>query len=169
MTAKTDKNAIESEVLAFPDGFLSLILGTSDAEGLPLASYAPFVRGDSGCFWIYVSELAGHTGNLATNPKASILFIENEADSANLFARKRLTLTCEVLEIGRGKPEFDAILDRFSARHGAIMDVLRPLQDFHLFALQPFKASYVRGFAQAYELHGEALNDIRPRTDRGHR
>jgi heme iron utilization protein len=52
----------------------TLLLSTASTKGVPDISYAPFVRDNAGIFYIYVSELAGHTVNLLNNPLASLLF-----------------------------------------------------------------------------------------------
>lgn len=44
----------------------SLMLGTIEAAGMPLVSYAPFARDDSGDLLIAVSALAAHQPALAT-------------------------------------------------------------------------------------------------------
>jgi putative heme iron utilization protein len=49
-----------------------------------------------------------------------------------------------------------------------MMRNLRELKDFHLFELTPVKATYVRGFAQAYHINGSQLNEINHIRDRGH-
>jgi len=71
--------------------------------------------------------------------------------------------------IGRQDARFAGILDRFAEKHGKFMDMMRDLQDFHLFRLVPERASYVRGFAEAFELTGERLEQIRHLNDKGHR
>lgn len=171
MTIREDEinlEAIKGEALAFHQGFKSVQLATS-REDLPVASYAPFVRDSQGTFFVYLSDLAQHTGNLVINPRASLLFIENEADAAHLFGRRRVTYQCDVEAIERGTPVFEAMLDEFERVHGSFMQMLRGLLDFRLFALHPAGANYVKGFAQAYELHGAGLAEIRHVNDRGHR
>lgn len=156
------------EALKFHRAFQSLLLATANAAGNPNASYAPYVA-DTGGYYIYVSELAAHSGNLRCRPVASVLFIEDELTAHHLFARKRLTLECRAEPVERGTVVWTAILDRFAEMHGTLMATLRDLQDFQLFRLTPVKAVYVRGFAQAYELTGEQLQQIRHINDKGHR
>lgn len=159
---------VQAEALSFHKGFKSVQLATSKGDA-PLASYAPFVRDAEGTFFVYVSDLAQHTGNLRTNPRASLLFIENEADAAHLFGRRRVTYQCGVFPIERGTAAFETLLDEFERAHGGLIQMLRVLLDFRLFALRPVGAHYVKGFAQAYELYGPGLTLIRHVNDRGHR
>ena len=165
---KPSLDTILGEAQAFHRQFASLLLATASAAGEPLASYAPYVLDDAGRFCIYVSALAGHTGHLLETRKASVLFIEDESRSRQIFARKRLTYACTAESIDRGSPAFAALMAQFAACHGQIMTVLRDLQDFQLFRLEPMRAVYVRGFGEAFTLDGERLSRIQWRNDRGH-
>ncbi|HRK37974.1 MAG TPA: pyridoxamine 5'-phosphate oxidase family protein [Burkholderiaceae bacterium] len=166
----TTENLLDDIRLAcqqFPARFQTLQLGTVASDGQPEASYAPYVT-DQGRYYVYLSRLARHAGNLRDVPRASVLFIEAEADAKHLFARQRLTLACTVTEIARATPRFEAVLDRFGERFGKFMQAIRPLEDFGLFELQPTSGSYVAGFARAYVLDGGDLGHIRHRNDEGH-
>ena len=79
----------------------TLLLSTASVSDVPDLSYAPFVRDQAGCFYIFVSALAAHTANLLANPKASVMFIPPESESHNLFARERAVFNCKAREISR--------------------------------------------------------------------
>lgn len=159
---------IGGECASFRDSFSTLVLGTANGEGLPEASYAPFVLEPDGSMFVYVSDLSRHTANLRESGLASVLMIENEGDAQHLFARRRLTMQCDCELVGRDDDRWGEVLDRFKARFGDLVDVLREMQDFHLFRLAPRSGTYVRGFAQAYELSGPELGEIRHIRDQGH-
>jgi len=142
----------------FLGGFRALVLATTGNDGTPDASYAPFVRGNDNVFYIYVSRLARHTSNLDATGQASVLLIENEADAEEIFARKRLTLRCAVWPIDRHDARWAAVMDRFAVQFGSVIELIRPLEDFVLFALEPTVATYVEGFAQAYRLENAELD-----------
>lgn len=167
MSKDSSLDEVRQACRAFPDRFHTLHLATVDTEGQPEASYAPFVA-DAGHYWVYLSSLARHTRNLRDTARASVLFIEGEAEASHLFARERLTLACHAQEHVRGTPRFETVLDLFGERFGPFMQVIRPLQDFGLFKLQPVSGSYVAGFARAYTLSGDDLGDIHHRNDQGH-
>ena len=78
----------------------TLLLSTASANCVPDLSYAPFVRDQAGCFYIFVSELAGHTANLLNNPQASVMFIRQESETRNLFARERAVFNCTCQRTG---------------------------------------------------------------------
>ena len=157
------------EARSFLAGFRALQLATVSADGEPEASYAPFVMRADGAMCVYVSELARHTANLRARGRASVLFAAAEADSPELFARVRLTFACAAHHIDRDSEPFEELLDRFDAEFGEVMKMIRPLEDFHLFALVPESGTYVRGFAQAYRFVGAQLREFGHIRDRGHR
>ncbi len=168
MSQSPDLNAVMDECRRFPGHFQSLHLATCNAAGEPEASYAAYVEHD-GSYYVYTSELSAHTANLAASGCCSLLFIESEAEAKHLFARRRLTLQCKAMEIHRESPDFEPLMDRFVAKFGNFMGMMRKLADFHLYQLQPQSGSYVAGFAQAYTLEGEGLREIKHRKEQGHR
>jgi putative heme iron utilization protein len=148
---------LTAQAQAFLAGFRSAVLATAAPDGAPDASYAPFVRLDDGAFHVYVSGLAAHTRNLAATGRASVLLIEPEKAAAEIFARRRLTFGCRAEPVARASPRWDRVLDLFAAKFGAVVDLVRPLEDFVLVRLAPESALFVRGFANARRLGGEEL------------
>lgn len=136
----------------------SLILATADNEGIPEASTTPFVQDENGDYYIFVSQLARHTQNLEHSSRASVMLLEDEGQSQQLFARRRIQLQCDV---SRPDPnQYTIIMDQFRAEHGKIMDLLASLPDFILFRLHPVSGQFVMGFGQAYRLKGEGLAEL---------
>jgi putative heme iron utilization protein len=136
----------------------SLQMATLNHDSLPEISYTPFLWRD-GQLYIFISALARHTRNLNAQPALSVLLIEDEAKANNLFARKRMTLRCEALPIGRGDSLAEPVLAAFERRHGPTIAMLRSLPDFQLFRLAILEGTLVRGFGQAFSLDG-ALNPV---------
>jgi putative heme iron utilization protein len=168
MSTPIDLETIRAELEVFPERFQTLLMATASDACDPNASYAAYVRHGVD-FYVYVSELAAHTQNLREQGKASVFFIENEADSGNLFARRRLTYQCTAHHVPRGEGEFVRIIDAFSDKFGSTMDMLKDMKDFHLYRLHPHKATYVAGFARAFVIEGAELNSLRHLNDVGHR
>jgi len=148
---------LQAEAQSFRDQFKTVLLATSSNDGFPEVSYSPCVLSDSGDVCIFVSELARHTHHLIANPVASLMFIADEKASRNLFARKRLTLQADVVELDRETIEGARIMKDFSARFGKTIQVLKMLPDFHLLRLNILTGNYVRGFGQAYVVEGPLL------------
>jgi len=160
---------VREEVRAFRKHFASLMLATLSANNAPEASAAPMICGETGEFYIFISALAAHTGNLRRDPRAGVLLIEPENEAQNPFARRRLTCQCRAESIPRTSPAFAQVLQRFSERFGAIVATLEALPDFELVRLTPVSGTYVRGFGQAWRLGGATMDEpehINPARDR---
>jgi len=150
---------IQTEALSLIETFMTLQLGTVTPDGHPEVSYSPYIRID-GEFYIFISELASHTKNLKSTPRASLFFIEDEGNSKNLFARKRINIAAISTFIDRSNEQWKEIMTAFTDKHGPTMQVLMGLPDFHLVALEPQQATYVKGFGQAFRLQGKQLDLI---------
>ena len=132
------------------------MLATADADGVPDASYAPFVDagGHDGALLILVSGLARHTANLLQRRRVSVMLIEDESAAGQIFGRRRVTYACRVEPVVRDSAAWKSGLDALQARHGAVVTMLRDLKDFQLLRLVPEGGSLVLGFGKAWRLGG---------------
>lgn len=144
----------------------SVILATVDAEGNPNSSYAPFVQVNN-TFYILVSFMAKHTKNLADGRKASVMFIEDESATKQIYARERLTIETVPSQTERDSDTWNTVVAKLKETHGKVVDVIADMQDFILIALQPVKGSYVNGFGSAYFVD-ENLEILEHRNDVNH-
>jgi heme iron utilization protein len=151
---------IQTEYENFPQQFESIIISTVSAEGIPNASYTPFVMDDSKNIYIYVSGLATHTTNLYANPHVSVLFIEDEAKSNQIFGRSRLSFDCSATLIERETDKWNQIVEQFQGRFGQIIEVLRGLPDFRIFELTPQQGRFVIGFGAIYNISSDNLHQL---------
>jgi heme iron utilization protein len=151
---------IQAEYEKFPEVFESVIISTVSAQAIPNASYAPFVMDDSKNIYIYVSGLSTHTKNIDVNPHVSVLFIEDEAKSNLIFARRRLSFDCTATLIERETDKWNQIVEQFQGRFGQIIEVLRGLSDFRIFRLTPSEGRFVVGFGGAYHISGDNLHQL---------
>lgn len=138
----------------------SLILATTNPDGTPLASYAPFIVDKQRQFYIFTSQLAAHTVNLQRTGQASLMVVEDEAAAMQIFARKRVIFQCQASPIPRDSAAGKRALAEYEARFGKMVGLLKSLPDFQLFKLQPQSGSLVVGFGQAYELGGDRFEMI---------
>ena len=166
MTDQEARTQTYNEIQLFRESFETLLMSTSNASGLPEASYAGYIE-EQGDYYVYTSDLATHTGNLKENPQCSILFIENEHAASHLLARKRLTYVCDVSEVSRTSSHFDKIFEKLTERFGFVMSNLKDMTDFHLFRLKPKSGRFVSGFAKAYTLTGDDLTTVKHSTGGG--
>ena len=146
----------------------TLILATVSTQGQPNASYAPFAMDTDGHFFVYISDIALNAQNLLVNPKVSVMIVEDEHASKEIFARRRITLSCEVKELQEAQDIYTEKPQLLKQRHGDIVDSLSDYQDFHLFEFTPIKGRMVLGFGKAYELTGTDFS-IAHIAEGGHR
>ncbi|MCV6591266.1 MAG: pyridoxamine 5'-phosphate oxidase family protein [Marinobacterium sp.] len=131
----------------------TLLLSTLSSELMPEISYTPCARREDGAFFVFISELAAHTSNMRVHPQVSVMFIRDERESRNLYARERLIWRCQAESVSRESGEYEAGLALLEKVQGNIVSMLRTLSDFHLFVLRPVAGSYVVGFGRAYKVN----------------
>lgn len=147
------------EIQEFRQQRKTIQLATVDEEGRPNVSYAPFVQNQEGYF-VLISEIARHARNLQVNPHVSLMLIEDEESSKQLFARKRLTFDAIASVVERDSPLWAQVIGQMQERFGEIVEGLSQLQDFVLFNLKAERGLFVKGFGQAYQVSGDDLVDF---------
>jgi len=152
--------AAQEKYHALLKNFKSVILGTSNADGTPDASYSPAVMDDDRNFYVYISEMSSHTRNIMARDEASLMVIEDENSAEQIYARKRATFDCKAEELPHGSADWQKIVPLFKERFGKIFDSLLEMGDFHLFALRPTKGRLVVGFGRAFDITGEKLDRL---------
>lgn len=158
--ADETKQSLEESFVNFKQSVKTLQLSTLTAKGKPNASYSPFVIDEQGNFYIFVSQLASHTQDLLANPQASILLIQDEAETRQIFARRRISYQCDVEVVSNENSDYQPMLDALQERFGNVVELLRTLPDFILFRLTPHQGQYVKAFGKAYKLVGESLLEL---------
>ncbi|MEH0669635.1 heme utilization protein HutZ [Vibrio owensii] len=147
------------EIKEFRQERRTIQLATVDAEGRPNVSYAPYVQNQEGYF-VLISQIARHARNLLENPNVSLMMIEDEDSSKQLFARKRLTFDAVATVIERDTEMWQQVVGQMKDRFGEIIDGLSQLEDFVLFNLKAEQGLFVKGFGQAYQVSGDDLVDF---------
>ena len=144
----------------FLETLKSLTISSLDGNGNPFSSYAPFVKYKHK-YYVYLSLMAKHSTNLAQNTIASIFFCEDEKDCSNIFAKKRVSIQCDVKRLEQNTNQETLILDEFRTKFGSEMvDMLHKMGDFYLFEFTPFYGEAVFGFGKAYNLGGENFEEF---------
>lgn len=111
--------------------------------------------------------MAKHTKNLSEGRKASVMFIEDESATKQIYARERLTLEASTSQIERDSETWNVVVTKLKENHGKVVDVISEMGDFILIALKPVKGSYVNGFGSAYFVDAN-LEIIEHRNDVNH-
>ena len=153
MSSPIDIATVTREYLAFRAQFQTLVLSTV-ADGQPHVSYAPFIEHD-GAFFVYVSELAAHTRHLLQTGRGAVLLIEDEQDSRNLFARRRISYQCDTEEVEQNDLSGQQVLAQMQSQFGDIFALLQTLKDFHLIRLNIVEGNYVAGFGKAFAIRAD--------------
>jgi len=138
----------------------ALFLATIDDSETPMASFAPCWRDSRGYFYVMLSDLAEHTGNLRNRPAASCLVLGPNSDDA--FSRPRVTLKLNAEFLQRSDPDYQPALDGLTHRHGETMEILRDLADFHLIRLKPVSGTLIGGFATTLMIGPDTTPDLIP-------
>lgn len=136
-------------------------LATVNEDGSPQVSYTP-VALDSrgGSFYLFVSELSAHTANLKRSGAASVMLMEDEKGSEQLFARHRVTFQGTVEAVERDSEGWDLACQTYGQRFGKLFDLLVGLKDFHMFRFVPSQIRLVVGFGAAYDVRGADWSEL---------
>ena len=141
----------------------TLIIGTGPESGddssCPELGVTPSIRHDDH-FFIYPSRLSAHVRVMMESGVSQFLVMEDEASAQNIWARKRIRFTAEIIEIDRHSDDFNLLSDIFAARHGPTMNLIRDFTDFHMLKLVPLHGVMVLGFAKAFRLEGGGLDIV---------
>ena len=127
---------IEPET-GFP--FTSRVLTGTDVDGTPL---------------ILVSALSVHTGALAADPRASLLF--GEPGKGDPLAHPRITVRTRAERVARDDPAHARLRARFIARHPKAA-LYADFPDFAFFRMRPESASLNGGFGKAFVLEADDM------------
>jgi len=124
--------------------FASRVLTGTDIDGTPL---------------ILVSALSVHTGALAADPRASLLF--GEPGKGDPLAHPRITVRTRAERVAREDPVHARLRARFIARHPKAA-FYADFPDFAFFRMVPESASLNGGFGKAFVLDQSDLLIVSP-------
>lgn len=119
--------------------FASRVLTGTDVDGAPA---------------ILVSALSVHTGALAADPRASLLF--GEPGKGDPLAHPRITVRTRAERVARDDPAHARLRARFIARHPKAA-LYADFPDFAFFRMVPHSASLNGGFGKAFVLEASDL------------
>lgn len=145
----------------------SAALATLGPDGHPSASLVGLATDIGGTPVILISGLAGHTANIASDPRASLLI--SPGGKGDPLAHARITLKVRARTIERESDEGARIRRRYLARQPKSA-LYADFPDFSFFALDIEGASLNGGFARAFAptpadlmsdpAHAAALADV---------
>ncbi|PHQ89019.1 MAG: heme iron utilization protein [Sulfurimonas sp.] len=143
------------------------VIGSINTNATPFSSYAPFIY-DSNKFYIYISSIATHTKNIQRNNNVSLFFIEDESQTSNFFARKRISLQTLSSKIARDSARFEEVFSLYNKKFDEeTVTMLKNMKDFNLFELEVQSGEATFGFGEAYHIGGENMNELVERKSSG--
>lgn len=159
--------AVRQEAKGLLRSARSAALATLGPDGHPSASLVGLATDIDGTPIILISGLAAHTGNLAADPRASLLI--SPGGKGDPLAHARITLKVRARKIERESEDGARIRRRYLARQPKSA-LYADFPDFSFFALVIEGASLNGGFARAFAptpadllsapTHATALADI---------
>lgn len=140
------KQSIQEQLNMFTNDYQSVVIATLTEKQKPYTSYAPYVYVGRHYYFL-ISKIAKHYSNLVGNPNASIMFIEDESKTPNIFFRKRLSYAISTnLDI-----KDKAIQEAFVNRFGDMANMLFKM-DFVIVKCFIENGRLVVGPGQAYDI-----------------
>ena len=154
-------------MITFISNFKTTVIGSINKDNTPFTSYAPFIY-DSNKFYFYISAIATHTKNIQRDKNVSLFFIEDESQTTNFFARKRISLQTVTTKIKRDSERFEEIFSLYNEKFDAEMvTMLKGMTDFNLFEAEVQSGEATFGFGEAYNIGGEFMNELVERKSSG--
>lgn len=126
-------------------------------EGAPnLAMMAVAAADDFSAFYIHVSKLGKHTGDMEKDPRVSLLFTETDDGRADPQTLARLSLSGTAAPLAKSNPATEAVRRLYLTRFPEAEQFFS-LGDFNLWRITPTSGRFVAGFARAFNIVPEAL------------
>ncbi len=136
----------------FTDKIKTLTLATVSESGEPFSSYAPYVEDEEGNYYAVLSAIVPHAKNMANTKKAHIMFIEDEGDSFDMYARRRLYFEADVEKFEENDSRTEEIGKLFLDKFGKTAKMLLGWPDFRIYKMIPKNGNIVLGFGAAYAM-----------------
>lgn len=127
-------------------------------DGAPFVSMVLAAPDPTHSVWfIHVSRLAGHTQDLAKDPRVSLMLAMPDAGDRDPQQLARLTLTGEAKELPPDSDEEASAKEIYLAKFPHMAEIVDQLGDFSFWVIRPKSARFVGGFARAFTLDPDAL------------
>lgn len=124
--------------------------------GHPYGSVVPFALDARGRPFIYVANMAAHTGNLRRDPRASLL-VRDPAAEGDPQASWRVTIMGRMARVDRASDEWPRLAARYRARVPRA-DVYRKTHSFDFWRMEAVDAvRFIGGFGRIMWLPGAAI------------
>lgn len=147
--AESTNDLVHNTLNSLHESVLTLILSTINKDTGIETSYSPYFF-DGNDYYILISNLAPHSQNIKTNPNLSFLIIEDETNTKNIYARRRITSQATAKIIERSSDVFERIIDNLAKRVSKMVYMLAEMNDFNLYKITPTVGRVVIGFGRTF-------------------
>lgn len=137
-------------------------LGTLHDGEPNLAMVAVAVESGFSAFYILVSKLGKHSGDMERDPRVSLLLTEKDDQRPDPQTLARLSLQGVAKMVPRTDPGYERIKHNYLVRFPEA-ERLFSLGDFNLWRISPKGGRFVAGFAQAYNIVPDVLIKVSSR------
>ena len=127
----------------------SLFLSTlsNNRKDFPFASVAQYLYGADNHFYLFISDIAQHSKNLAKHPQLSFMILnQQQQDDAE---NPRVTVMANAEKLTRDSSQ--TLISEFVEQHPKAAQYAE-LADFHIWRLTVQRVRYIGGFGQAFWL-----------------
>jgi putative heme iron utilization protein len=131
-------------------------LGTIHNGEPNLAMMAVAFESDFSAFYIHVSKLGKHTGDMENDPHMSLLLTEADDHRPDPQTLARVSIQGTATVLLRDNPDYARVKTLYLKRFPEA-EQLFSLGDFNLWKITPKGGRFVAGFGRAFNLVPEAL------------
>jgi putative heme iron utilization protein len=131
-------------------------LGTIRNGETNLAMMAVAVEEDFSAFYIHISKLGKHTGDMEKDPHVSLLLAEADDDRADPQTLARLSLNGTAEPLPRDSSDYPRVKELYLKRFPE-SEKLFSFGDFNMWKIIPKSGRFVAGFGKAFNIVPETL------------
>ena len=128
-------------------------------NGAPSVSMVLFAPSQDLCnYYIHISSLAQHTRDIQNDPRVSLLFMEENADISDPQQLARVTILGRAFAVSPGDADAPEARNLYLKRYPASAPYFT-FPDFHMYRIRAESGRFVAGFAQAFNLTVQLLQN----------
>lgn len=129
----------------------------------PQVSMAAYIcAADFSAFYIFVSRLAQHTVDMQKDNRVSLMICETDDNRVDPQTLARVSIRGKAEIIQPGEPGFTPLKEQYLARFPESAQLFN-MSDFSFWRITPRGGRYVAGFAKAFNITAEALQQASER------
>ena len=137
-------------------------LGTLRDEAPQVSMVAYIFAEDFSAFYIFVSRLAQHTVDMQKDNRVSLMICETDDKLVDPQTLARVSIRGKAEMIQLGEPGFTPLKEQYLARFPESAQLFN-MSDFSFWRITPRGGRYVAGFAKAFNITADALQQASER------